>query len=103
VKGYRGAAAWLATVQADINGKIDPVKKEEARKQAMKLMSKKSASQEEFVWDELGPDNVGGRTRALLYDKNNPNVIYAGAVSGGLWKSTTGGLSWNKVNYEGDE
>jgi len=34
---------------------------------------------------------------------NNSNIVYAGGVSGGLWKSTTGGQSWNKVVYSGDE
>lgn len=51
-----------------------------------------------LVWEESGPDNVGGRTRALLIDKNNPNIMYAGGVAGGLWKSTTAGLSWHKVD-----
>ena len=49
-------------------------------------------------WVELGPDNFGGRTRAILLDKNNLNTIYAGGVSGGLWKSTVGGSSWDKIN-----
>ncbi len=46
------------------------------------------------LWDELGPNNVGGRTRALAIDVNNPNIIIAGGVSGGIWKSTNGGQSW---------
>ncbi len=47
-------------------------------------------------WEAMGPDNVGGRTRAILVDKDNPNVLYAGAVSGGIWKSTNGGVSWTR-------
>jgi hypothetical protein len=49
-------------------------------------------------WESLGPNNVGGRTRAILIDKDNPNLIFAGSVSGGLWRSTTGGTSWVPVN-----
>ena len=52
-------------------------------------------------WKELGPDNVGGRTRSILIDFiNDPtgNTVFAGAVAGGLWKSTTAGGSWTKVN-----
>jgi len=48
-------------------------------------------------WTEMGPDNIGGRTRAVLIDKSNENLFFAGSVTGGLWKSTTGGLSWEKV------
>lgn len=48
-------------------------------------------------WSNRGPYNVGGRTRALAIDKTNENVILAGGVSGGLWRSTNGGTSWRKV------
>ena len=47
-------------------------------------------------WDFIGPDNVGGRTRAILIDKTNPNLIIAGGVSGGLWRSFDGGLNWQE-------
>ena len=48
----------------------------------------------DFIWKEAGPNDVGGRTRALAVDVNNPNTIIAGAASGGLWKSTDNGNSW---------
>lgn len=48
-------------------------------------------------WQEVGPDNFAGRTRAILIDKDNENLIFAGSAGGGIWKSTTGGLSWVKV------
>jgi hypothetical protein len=40
-------------------------------------------------WIEMGPSNQGGRIKTVLIDKNNSNLIYAGAIAGGLWKSTT--------------
>jgi photosystem II stability/assembly factor-like uncharacterized protein len=49
-------------------------------------------------WFFRGPDNIGGRTRAFLIDRNNPNLRFAGAVSGGLYRSETGGSSWVSVN-----
>ncbi|HKC88192.1 MAG TPA: hypothetical protein VKG02_19555, partial [Blastocatellia bacterium] len=45
-------------------------------------------------WTPLGPGNVGGRTRALLINPNDPNVMYAAGVAGGVWKSVNGGASW---------
>jgi hypothetical protein len=45
-------------------------------------------------WTNLGPANQGGRTRALLIDPVSPNVMYAGGVAGGVWKSTDAGASW---------
>src|SRR5207302_996743 len=38
------------------------------------------------AWSALGPGNVGGRTRSLLVNPKNPLIMYAGAVTGGVWK-----------------
>ncbi|MBI5325137.1 MAG: hypothetical protein HZB41_07695 [Ignavibacteriae bacterium] len=48
-------------------------------------------------WIRRGPINVGGRTRALAVDIRNENIILAGGVSGGMWRSTDAGLTWLKV------
>ncbi len=39
------------------------------------------------AWEERGPVNVGGRTKAVLFDPNDPTGkrVFAGSVSGGLW------------------
>jgi len=41
-------------------------------------------------WESRGPDNVGGRTRAIMFDPNDPTneIVFAGGVSGGLWRNT---------------
>ncbi|MBX7219220.1 MAG: fibronectin type III domain-containing protein [Blastocatellia bacterium] len=49
------------------------------------------------TWNPLGPGNVGGRTRTLVIDPAVPATIYAGAASGGVWKSTDSGATWNAV------
>lgn len=46
------------------------------------------------TWEELGPGNIGGRTRALLVDPADPRVMIAGTASGGIWKTVDGGRSW---------
>jgi hypothetical protein len=43
-------------------------------------------------WSTLGPANVGGRTLCLAIRPDTPNVLFAGSASGGLWKTTTGGV-----------
>ena len=48
-------------------------------------------------WQFLGPGNIGGRTRALVFDPTDDNVMYAGGISGGVWKSTNGGESWTPI------
>ena len=63
-------------------------------------MKMQRSSQSVLEWEEMGPNNVGCRTRAILIDKNNPDIIYAGAVSGGLWVSYSGGRAWQKYSPE---
>ena len=53
-------------------------------------------------WSPRGPFNVGGRTRALALDITNENIILAGGVSGGLWRSTDGGASWANTTNPAD-
>ncbi len=48
-------------------------------------------------WTELGPGNIGGRTRAILINPQDPNIMYAAGVSGGVWKSTNAGQSWTPI------
>jgi len=45
-------------------------------------------------WQLAGPAELGGRTRALAIDQRDSDVILAGGVSGGVWKSTDGGNTW---------
>ena len=49
------------------------------------------------TWQQRGPWNVGGRTRAMAIDVNNENVILAGSCSGGMWRSADKGVSWTSV------
>jgi photosystem II stability/assembly factor-like uncharacterized protein len=53
------------------------------------------------AWKERGPNNVAGRTRALLFDPNdNTNRrVFAGSASGGLWVNNdiTIDGSWTRV------
>lgn len=54
-------------------------------------------------WVERGPNNVGGRVRAIMFDPTDLtyNTVIAGGVSGGLWKNTNISNSttvWTRVN-----
>ena len=48
-------------------------------------------------WRFLGPGNIGGRTRVLLVDPDQPNVMYTAGVSGGIWKSINAGAKWEPI------
>ena len=45
---------------------------------------------EQMKWIQRGPNNVGGRTKAMMFDPNDSTgeTVFAGGVSGGLFKNT---------------
>lgn len=49
-----------------------------------------------------GPNNLGGRCRAVAYDVRfngaENQVVLAGGVSGGMFRSTDGGQNWTRVS-----
>ncbi|MBV7268593.1 WD40/YVTN/BNR-like repeat-containing protein [Winogradskyella luteola] len=45
----------------------------------------------------IGPGGMSGRVTAIDVVLNNPDVMYVGTASGGLWKSTSGGIKWEPI------
>ena len=54
------------------------------------LIAARTTNTNALAWSERGPNNVGGRTRAIFVDKRDAtgNTIFAGGVGGGIWKCT---------------
>src|SRR5262245_51474183 len=48
-------------------------------------------------WRLVGPFR-GGRALAVSGVVGEPNTYYFGAVAGGVWKTTDGGLNWQNVS-----
>jgi hypothetical protein len=48
-------------------------------------------------WYPIGPRNVNGRVKALAVHPTDPDTVYAGAASGGVWKSVDGGQTWDPL------
>ncbi len=70
--------------------------------QALKAENTYKASGKSLEWTETG-SNMGGRTRAIMWDPNDPNgkKVWAGGVTGGLWYNndiTNDNSSWQAVN-----
>ena len=82
-----GAQEIRRLLLGDAEGNIDHEGLQSLRKAVAKSMEKQSRQKANSMsWIELGPDNIGGRTRAIVALDNG--TLYAGGVSGGLWKST---------------
>ena len=45
----------------------------------------------------IGPAGMSGRVTAIDVVLKNPDIIYAGTASGGLWQSTSGGIAWKPI------
>ena len=46
-------------------------------------------------WFSIGPVEFSGRCTNVDFHPSDPNIVYVGSASGGLWKSTDGGDSWS--------
>lgn len=93
-----GAKEYLALLRNNQHtGILNPKDVINARQQSQQFKSTKSST---FQWEELGPNNIGGRTRALLFDNQDASskTIYAGSTTGGIFKTTNLGSTWFKVN-----
>lgn len=50
------------------------------------------------VWQPLGPGNIGGRTRSILIDPDDPDQIWIGSVGGGVWHSDDRGVTFKPAD-----
>jgi photosystem II stability/assembly factor-like uncharacterized protein len=76
-------------------------KQKELKKAQQKKLMLKSASTK-LNWKERGPGNLSGRVRALIVDPDDPscNTWFIGSASGGIWKTTNAGESWQNLSSE---
>lgn len=98
----QGAKEYLALIRNNQHtGILNPHDVIAARTEIEeKAMLKSGNGNSDLDWIEMGPDNIGGRTRALIFDNQDPtaSTIYAGSVTGGLFKTTNLGSNWAKIN-----
>ncbi|MBO3700187.1 FlgD immunoglobulin-like domain containing protein [Roseivirga sp. E12] len=53
-------------------------------------------------WSQVGPNNFGGRSRAVVMDVRDENLMIAGGVSGGSWRSIDQGQNWTRTSLADD-
>lgn len=87
----------LRTREGDDGPKYGPNQVMEEFAAAKKRNTSAQARTESTNFVERGPGNVGGRTRALVADPDDPDqqTFYAGSASGGIWKTTDNGANWS--------
>jgi len=117
VKGIKGDKFTdiLGAMEYEFNMLKNPVTgiipdgiREQELKQAHDLLALRpyTGLRAENTFSYQGPDNLGGRTRALAYDirydGTSNRIILAGGVSGGLYKSVDDGGTWERKSPLGD-
>jgi len=91
------AGAYIANLkQNQLTGKVEVDDYTNALNQALAIRKAQTGGQRalNLELENIGPWNLGGRTRALAIDPTNSNIMYTGGVAGGIYKTLNGGLSW---------
>ncbi|MGC6487277.1 MAG: WD40/YVTN/BNR-like repeat-containing protein, partial [Planctomycetota bacterium] len=96
--GATEAMKWRLLTMQDEFGNYDPGDRAKAKAQRRATVEHLEATDGGGIgnlsWVERGPDNIGGRTRALLIHPTIPSRLYAASVGGGVWRSDNAGTSW---------
>ena len=90
----KGTAEYWSSIRGSVeNGTIND---EDYNKVLQQVQNRRSSRADGIglEFEPIGPTNIGGRTRGLVIDINDPNIIYAASVTGGFFRSLNGGNTW---------
>jgi len=79
--------------------------KSDAFKEAIKFkksMTKNKQSSSSVLWEFVGPENIGGRVSDIEIPIDQSQVYYVGTASGGIFKTTNGGINWTPIFDEAE-
>jgi photosystem II stability/assembly factor-like uncharacterized protein len=99
--GPAPATRWRERVMRDergrlaVDGRVRALRQRDA--QLTRWHERSSRLLEEPVWTARGPLTRGGRARALVVHPDRPEVLWAAAGSGGIWKSEDAGGTWRPL------
>ncbi|HNS17215.1 MAG TPA: FlgD immunoglobulin-like domain containing protein [Bacteroidales bacterium] len=86
---------WIAYQRAYPYGQIKTSSYLQAFEQAAQMQ--RSSSRSGFDYELMGPTNIGGRITDIAVHPDSPYTWYIGASTGGIFKTTDGGSSWENV------
>lgn len=98
VKGAKkpSESGWLQRTfphyQADATAVADMIREAQELRAAPQRLSGDYGA-----WEFAGPSNIGGRISDIEFDPTDSQVAYAGAATGGVFKSTDRGLTWSPI------
>ena len=96
--------AFILTMSVGIlfsqNAQAGSVSKLKANQSAERLLTTRNLDASllnNLKWRCIGPAVPSGRVSCIAVDENNKNIIYAATATGGIWKTTNNGNTWEPV------
>jgi photosystem II stability/assembly factor-like uncharacterized protein len=83
-------AASFASAQPQSDSRPSDAKEDQSKSAFQKAF-------ERLEWRSIGPANMGGRVTDVEGVPGDPSVVYVASASGGLWKTTNGGVNWKPI------
>jgi len=99
--GAMESMQWLTQIRAYPDIDIPDGKFFEAFEYSQENLQAVNERDDLDQWQSLGPNNIGGRSLCVAVHPVDTGTIFMGAASGGLWRSTTGGIgatAWTMIN-----
>jgi photosystem II stability/assembly factor-like uncharacterized protein len=87
---------WAYLQRAYPYGRVDFEQLREARAEA-RVLEMEAVRGRSAAWVERGPTNIGARVTDLEIHPTSTNIVYAAMASGGVFKSTNGGVNWTPI------
>jgi photosystem II stability/assembly factor-like uncharacterized protein len=90
---------FLSEMRAFPNKDIPPDKYFKAFEYSKNNLQEIDNGDSPTAWTSLGPNNIGGRSLCIAINPADTSMLFMGSASGGIWKSTTGGLGATAWTY----
>ncbi len=98
-KQTNNAESFMGSLRANQKtGLVDPAD----MLKAMQAPATKDPVNDPLYWINMGPNNMGGQTTAVIYDNrlydgHSNGIVYIGSKGGGVFKSYNYGVTWHQV------
>jgi len=92
---YCLAVLWISLCLLSMGGVLAQAPARE--QQAPPINQSDNPLLKDFRWRSIGPASMGGRIDDIAVVESNPYIFYIGFATGGVWKTTNNGTTWEPI------